>query len=48
MNKKLMKDVFKSNAMPLIEYICFSKDEKIDKDTIIKQIGFPLFVKPTS
>lgn len=48
MNKKLMKDVFKSNAMPLIEYICFSKDEKIDKDIIIKQIGFPLFVKPTS
>lgn len=48
MNKKLMKDVFKSNNLPLVEYICFSKWEKIDKEIIINKIGVPLFVKPVN
>lgn len=53
MDKILMKDVYKANNLPVVEYSWFyrSKWEK-DKDQIIEDIeeelGYPLFVKPAN
>ena len=53
MDKILMKDIYKANNLPVVEYSWFyrSKWEK-DKDQIIEDIeeklGYPLFVKPAN
>ncbi len=53
MDKILMKDVFKANGLPIVEYLWFyrSRWEK-DKENIIKDIeenlGYSVFVKPAN
>lgn len=53
MDKILMKDVYKSYNLPIVDYYWFYRsDWDKDKDTIIKDIeeklGYPTFVKPAN
>lgn len=46
MNKALMKDVFKSNDIPITNYTVIYKDEDIDFEKLENTIKYPMFVKP--
>jgi D-alanine-D-alanine ligase len=51
MDKIIMKDIFKSNDIPIVNYTWFLRKEyKIDKENVIsnieKKTKYPLFVKP--
>lgn len=53
MDKILMKDVYKANSIPIVNYYWFYRNNwKKDKDTIIKEIEekleYPVFVKPAN
>lgn len=53
MDKILMKDVFKSNSLPIVDYYWFYRsDWKENKDNILNNIEdslkYPLFVKPAN
>ena len=53
MDKILMKDVFKANGLPIVDYLWFYRSKwKEDKDEIIKDIeenlGYSVFVKPAN
>lgn len=53
MDKILMKDVYKANGLPLVDYFWFYRSKwKEDKDKIIddieRNISYPLFVKPSN
>ncbi len=53
MDKILMKDVFKANELPIVDYIWFYRSKwEEDKETIIKDIeedlGYSVFVKPAN
>ena len=53
MDKVLMKDVYKANGLPIVDYTWFYRSNwKKDKDSIIKNIeaklSYPLFVKPAN
>lgn len=53
MDKILMKDVFKANSLPIVDYYWFyrsnwnSKKDEVIKD-IEEKIGYPVFVKPAN
>lgn len=47
MNKVVMKDVFKSLEIPLVEYKVFTK-ESYDADIVESKLWFPLIVKPAN
>lgn len=53
MDKILMKDVYKANELPVVDYTWFYRSKWLkDKDLIIKDIetklSYPLFVKPAN
>ncbi len=53
MDKILMKDVFKSNSLPIVDYYWFYRtDWKESSDSILNDIenrlGYPVFVKPAN
>ncbi len=53
MDKILMKDVYKANGLPVVDYTWFYRSKWLkDKDEIIKDIekklSYPLFVKPAN
>ncbi|WP_353092700.1 D-alanine--D-alanine ligase family protein [Tissierella praeacuta] len=53
MDKILMKDVYKANGLPVVDYTWFYRSKWLkDKDVIIKDIeeklSYPLFVKPAN
>ncbi|WP_416197561.1 MAG: D-alanine--D-alanine ligase [Sporanaerobacter sp.] len=53
MDKILMKDVFKANALPVVDYMWFYRSEwEEDKEKVLKNIEnklkYPLFVKPAN
>lgn len=53
MDKILMKDVFKSNGLPIVDYYWFyrsnwKKNSKIIIKEIEEQLGYPVFVKPAN
>ncbi|QCX34584.1 D-alanine--D-alanine ligase [Caloramator sp. E03] len=53
MDKIIMKDIFKANGLPIVNYIWFTRDEyEKNKDSIVQkiesQIGYPSFVKPAN
>jgi D-alanine-D-alanine ligase len=45
-NKIVMKDVFRSLGLPIVEHRTFRFGETIDDERLIAEIGFPMFVKP--
>ncbi len=53
MDKIIMKDVFKANNLPIVDYMWFYRNEWIDnQEDIINRIeetlGYPVFVKPAN
>lgn len=51
MDKVLMKDIFKANGIPVIDYIYFYRNELKDLQKVLKKcekIGYPLIVKPAN
>lgn len=54
MDKIIMKDVFKSNKLPVVEYVWFyrsswqEKDKKNNILTEAEELGFPLIIKPAN
>lgn len=52
MDKVVMKQVFQSNNLPVVDYVWFYRSEfEADKDEIIRnieKIGYPLIVKPAN
>lgn len=53
MDKILMKDVYKANGLPVVDYVWFYRSKWLkDKDIVIKDIeeklSYPLFVKPAN
>lgn len=53
MDKILMKDVYKANNLPIVDYLWFYRSKWInDQDSIIKDIeeklNYPLFIKPAN
>jgi len=47
MNKVVMKDVFKSLEIPLVDYLVFTK-ENYDSKKVVSELWFPLIVKPAN
>ena len=47
MDKLKTKLVWKSLNLPVAEYVMVEKSQSIDTDAIVKQLGLPLFVKPS-
>lgn len=47
MDKGMMKDILKANAIPQTEYIVLKKNDDIKEETIA-HLKFPLFVKPAN
>ncbi len=47
MNKVVMKDVFKSLQIPLVEYLVFTK-ENYDSKKVVSELSFPVIVKPAN
>ena len=47
MDKLKTKLVWKSLGLPVADYVMVDKSQSIDVDNIIKQLGLPLFVKPS-
>ncbi len=52
MDKKIMKQIFASNNIPIVEHICATRDEFSELQTIIEKrvekIGYPVVVKPAN
>lgn len=53
MDKILMKDVFKANGLPIVDYMWFYRREWIDDQkktikAIEEGLGYPVFVKPAN
>lgn len=53
MDKILMKDVFKANSLPIVDYYWFYRSKwNINKEEILnnieEQLGYPVFVKPAN
>jgi D-alanine-D-alanine ligase len=48
MNKVLSKTLYRLNGIPIPDYKVVRKQEQIETDTIIKQIGLPLIIKPAN
>ncbi len=53
MDKILMKDVYKANGLPIVEYLWFYRaqwlsDKKLVLNEIEKKLGYPVFVKPAN
>lgn len=53
MDKVLMKDVYKANGLPIVDYFWFYRSKwKVDMDKVIDEIeeniSYPLFVKPSN
>ncbi|OCG44606.1 D-alanine--D-alanine ligase [Gilliamella sp. Fer1-1] len=46
MDKLKTKLIWKSLNLPVADYIMVEKSQSIDTDSIVKQLGLPLFVKP--
>lgn len=47
MDKLKTKLVWKSLNLPVADYVIIEKSQSIDTDAIVKQLGLPLFVKPS-
>ncbi|MWP45868.1 D-alanine--D-alanine ligase [Gilliamella sp. Pas-s27] len=47
MDKLKTKLVWKSLNLPVADYVMVEKSKPIDTDAIVKQLGLPLFVKPS-
>ncbi|WP_085247268.1 D-alanine--D-alanine ligase [Gilliamella mensalis] len=47
MDKLKTKLVWKSLNLPVADYVMVEKSQLIDTDAIVKQLGLPLFVKPS-
>ena len=47
MDKLKTKLVWKSLGLPVAEYVMVDKSQSIEIDNIVKQLGLPLFVKPS-
>lgn len=45
-NKIAMKDIFRSLGLPIVEHRVFRHGDAIDRDRLVAEIGFPMFVKP--
>ncbi len=53
MDKILMKDVYKANGIPVVDYIWFYRsdfrdDKKATMDKVESSLGYPVFVKPSN
>ncbi|WP_071025373.1 D-alanine--D-alanine ligase family protein [Peptoniphilus raoultii] len=51
MDKVLMKEVFKANDIPMMDYIYFYRDELKNLQNILKKceaLGYPLIIKPAN
>ncbi len=53
MDKIIMKDVFKANGLPIVDYIWFYRREWLEEQeetikTIEEGLGYPVFVKPAN
>lgn len=48
MNKEFMKKIFAKDEIPTARYIALRSNEKLDFDTIQKELGLPFFIKPAS
>lgn len=47
MDKLKTKLVWKALGLPVADYVMVEKDQSIDIDAIVQQLGLPLFVKPS-
>ena len=48
MNKAVTKQLYEKAGIPVPPYIVCDRDEKVDIDACVKQIGLPLVVKPVT
>lgn len=46
MDKLKTKLIWKALGLPVADYVMINKSQMIDIDAIVRQLGFPLFVKP--
>jgi D-alanine-D-alanine ligase len=48
MNKAVTKQLYEASGLPVPPYIVCGRDENVDVDACVKQIGLPLVVKPVT
>lgn len=48
MDKDLTKIIAKYNSIPVVPWLSYTKRDKLDVEHIVKELGLPLFVKPSA
>ena len=48
MNKSVTKKLYEKSGLPVPPYIIYDRNDKVDVDACVKQIGLPLVVKPVA
>ncbi|MGD9139463.1 MAG: ATP-grasp domain-containing protein, partial [Desulfobacterales bacterium] len=48
MNKAVTKQLYEKAGLPIPPYIIWARDDNLDVDACVKQIGLPLVVKPVT
>lgn len=48
MDKDVVKRLLRDAGIPIARFFAFQRHEKINIDTVIKELGLPLFVKPAN
>jgi D-alanine-D-alanine ligase len=48
MNKTVTKKLYEKSGLPVPPYIIYDRDDNVDVDACIKQLGLPLVVKPVA
>ncbi len=48
MNKAVTKQLYEKSGLPVPPYVIYDRNENVDVDACVKQIGLPLVVKPVA
>jgi D-alanine-D-alanine ligase len=48
MNKTVTKKLYEKSGLPVPPYIVYDRDDNVDVDACVKQLGLPLVVKPVA
>lgn len=48
MDKDVMKRLLRDAGLPIAKFLVFQKNEKVEFEKVVKQLGFPFFVKPAN
>ena len=48
MNKAVTKKIYEKSGLPVPPYVIYDRNDKVDEDACVEQLGLPLVVKPVA